>query len=223
MSKKIFILFTILASIFSADLCAQESLADTLANHQDSVLSRENGYVFWFVPTSRDNIYGVAFGLFGSEIICNVPNIKKSHGLNIQLLGQGFFIPLNPRVFGYENMFANDTCWGVTDRDSVIYRAVHNGILLSTFGTMTDVSNGIIISGWFSLGHKANGLIVNALANKYTFLNGLAVSVSNETYQMNGVQIGIINRTRKLRGFQFGLWNVNDKRKLPLINWCFRP
>lgn len=218
----IYIFFLLLPS-FSSAQDKQPAMPDTLAGHSDTVARQGNGYVFWFVPSRRDNIYGIAFGLFGSEIICNVPNIKKSHGVNIQLLGQGFFIPFSTRVFGYKNMFARDTCWGVTYKDSLNYRAVHNGILLSTFGTMTDVSNGIVLSGWFSLGKKANGLVMNALANKYTFVNGIAVSISNETYQTNGIQIGLINRTRKLRGFQFGLWNVNDKRKLPLINWCFKP
>lgn len=201
---------------------AQEKSSDTIARRADTITKQGNGYVFWFVPSRRDNIYGIAFGLFGSEIICNVPNVKKSHGINIQLFGQGLFIPFNPKVFGYRGMFSCDTCWGVTYKDSLNYRAVHNGILVSTFGTMTDVSNGLVISGWFSLGHRANGVIINALANKYTVMNGLAVSISNESYEANGVQIGLVNRTRKLRGFQFGLWNVNDKRKLPLINWCFK-
>lgn len=38
---------------------------------------------------------------------------------------------------------------------------------------------------------------------------------------MKGVQIGLVNNAAKLRGFQIGLWNTNQKRSLPLFNWCF--
>lgn len=197
----------------------------TAQERQDTSVQRNgNGYVLWLLPSRKDNIYGVALGIFGSEVICDMPiNIKRTHGVNIQIIGQGLFIPLNTKTFGYKSLFASDTAWMVRFRDSKNYRAINNGILLSGFGTMTDVSNGIVVSGWFSLGKQANGLILNALANKYTIMNGIAISVSNESYEANGIQIGLVNRTRKLCGFQFGLWNVNGKRKLPLINWCFRP
>lgn len=197
----------------------------TSQEQQDTSIQKHgNGYVFWFLPSRKDNIYGVAVGIFGSEIICNTPiNVKRTHGINIQMIGQGLFIPLNTKAFGYKNLFGSDKARAVVFKDSTNYRAVNNGILLSGFGTMTDVSNGIVLSGWFSLGKQANGLILNALANKYTVMNGIGISVGNESYEANGIQIGLVNRTRKLRGFQFGLWNVNGKRKLPLINWCFRP
>jgi hypothetical protein len=206
-------LFLLLFLFASTSICAQTS--------PDS-LPKRNGYALWLIPSARDNIYGIAIGLFGSEIICNRLNTKKSHGINLQLIGQGLFIPLNKKAFGYQNLFSTDTSWMVVYKDSSHYKAIHNGLLITTFGSMTDVSNGIVLSAWFSLGTKANGLIVNALANKYTQLNGVAISLSNQSYAAKGIQIGLINRTRKLHGFQFGLWNVNDRRKLPIINWNFR-
>ncbi len=39
---------------------------------------------------------------------------------------------------------------------------------------------------------------------------------------MKGLQIGVVNKAKRLRGIQLGIWNINERRKLPLINWNFR-
>ena len=39
---------------------------------------------------------------------------------------------------------------------------------------------------------------------------------------MRGLQIGVVNKSKNLRGIQIGIWNVNQKRRLPLINWNFK-
>lgn len=204
----LFILF------MSSVVFSQESKLDTV--------KRNNSYGIWLLPSAKDNIYGIAIGLFGSEIICDKKNVKHSHGLNIQLLGQGFFIPINKNAFSYKALFSTDSSYMVSIMDSSNTKAVHNGILISGFGTMTEISNGLVFSPWFSMGKKVNGLAFNLFANKYTVSNGVSIAFSNESYKTNGVQIGIVNRTRKLKGFQFGLWNVNNKRKLPILNWCFK-
>lgn len=98
-------------------------------------------------------------------------------------------------------------------------KAQHNGLLLSGLGTFTDVINGVSFSPWMSLNGRVNGLSLNVLVSNVFVLNGVAVGLYNETMQTHGVQIGLINRTHQLKGLQFGLWNVNDKRKLPLVNW----
>jgi hypothetical protein len=196
---------------FSFYSCSQEKL-DT----------NNNAYVFRFLPSGKINIYGLAFGIIGSETICNIPGTKKSHGINIQIIGQGLFIPLNPKAFKYKAIFGSDSSWMVSRLDSANYKAIHNGLLISTFGTMTEKTNGISISSWSSLGYFMNGIGINLISSKYAVVNGLSISINNEAYLVKGVQIGVLNRTTKLKGFQFGLWNVNKKRKLPLINWCFK-
>lgn len=60
---------------------------------QDDSLSIQNRYVFGFLPSGANNVYGIAFGLIGSETRCDKPFTNKSHGLNVQILGQGFFTP----------------------------------------------------------------------------------------------------------------------------------
>lgn len=40
--------------------------------------------------------------------------------------------------------------------------------------------------------------------------------------EFKGLQIGIRNKSDNMKGIQIGLWNVNGKRKLPIINWNFK-
>jgi hypothetical protein len=189
-------------------------------SQSDSTKKAENAYVFRFLPSVKDNLYGIGFGLFGSEVICNVSNTRRSYGLNIQIIGQGLFVPLNRKAFSYDILFATDTSWML--RENTRYKAKHYGVLVSVFGSMTEVSNGIVISGLSSLGYFLNGLGFNLLSAKYTYVNGVSISLNNQSFQVKGLQIGLINKTQKLKGFQIGLWNCNEKRKLPFINWSFK-
>lgn len=186
----------------------------------DSILPI-NRYGIGFLPSKAHNIYGLALGLMGSEVICDRNYTRKSHGLNIQLFGQGFFTPFN--LFNKERSWYHTTEGTIVFNDSNrVMRTLHNGVLIAGFGTFTETINGVSISPWMSVNHKINGLSLNLFANSSHTLNGVAIGFYNVTYKTHGLQIGLVNRTRKLRGFQLGLWNVNEKRKLPLINWSFR-
>lgn len=196
------------------------SITNISFSQSDSINKSEKSYVFRFLPSAKKNLYGIGLGFFGSEVICDVYHTRHSHGLNIQIIGQGLFVPLNRKAFSYDVLFATDTSWMIKENKS--YKVRHNGVLLSGFGTMTEVSNGIVISGLSSLGYYLNGLGFNLLNSKYTYVNGVSVSLNNQSYQVKGLQIGLINKTRKLNGFQIGLWNCNEKRKLPIINWSLR-
>jgi hypothetical protein len=67
-----------------------------------------------------------------------------------------------------------------------------------------------------------NGLQVGFSNNGYK-TKGLQIGIlGNNADKMNGVQISIFNKSKKLKGIQIGLWNVNQKRKFPLINWSFK-
>ena len=187
---------------------------------QDSISSqKEKGYVFRIIPSTLKNFYGISIGLIGSEVICNVNHPRNSHGINLQLVGQGLFIPLNPRAFSFSSALSHDTCWLVINAQNKTYKAKHNGLLISGFGTMTDYSNGIVISGLSSMGFEMNGISINILSSKYVEINGIAISLFNQAHTVNGIQFGLINKSNKVNGLQIGLWNVNQKRKLPLINW----
>ncbi len=181
----------------------------------------KNRYVIWVIPSESKNIYGIAVGPFGSEAICNRPYTKYTHGLNIQIPGQGFFQTFYINKMSITDFSEKESSDSTKSQETIPKRAIHNGLLISPFGTFTDQVNGVSISLWMSMGKKINGLSFNLLWNFYEQINGITIGFVNNTAVTNGIQIGLINKTIKLNGFQFGLWNKNEKRSLPLINWNF--
>jgi len=189
----------------------------------DSISKEHNKYILGFIPSIANNIYGIAIGLIGSEAICNKPYTKYSHGLNLQIPGQGFlqvfYIFRSPFKKVYKtNQFEN----AIIIADTSLKRVIHNGIILSLTGTFSEQVNGISLSGLMSLGNTINGISINPLWNLYYRVKGLSIGVSNSSLEIKGAQIGIINKTVKLKGIQIGIWNKNEKRSLPLINWNFK-
>lgn len=181
-----------------------------------------NKYIVGFIPSKANNIYGIAIGPIGSEAICNKPYTKYSYGLNLQIPGQGFLQALVISNPPFKQVYARyPTENKINAEDTVLKRVIHNGLMLSIFGTFSDQVNGVSISGWMSMGNIINGVSVNLLWNLYKRINGLSIGVVNNSIDVKGVQIGLINKTANLKGFQIGLWNRNSKRSLPLINWSF--
>lgn len=203
--------------LFLFALCSCQFLRAQVSGHDaDSSLKPSNAYVLHFIPSVKDNIYGIAIGPIGSETICNVTNTRKSYGINLQLIGQGIFIPINRKVFSFEQLLLNPMPDLI---NQIACKAMHSGILISTFGTYTDLSNGFVLSLGFSYGRKINGIAFNLCSGKYITVNGMELGIQNQAHQVNGLQIGLVNRCVQLNGLQIGLWNVNEKRKLPIINW----
>ncbi len=192
----------------------------SIFSQQDSITPKRDAYVIGFLPSQRVNIYGLSLGLIGSEVFCNLMHKRNSHGLNLQLFGNGGFVILT-KHFWNQKGFAEDTVFQRIFLESQNYKIRHNGIIVSAFGTNTSVTNGIAISGLVSNGTVINGIGLNLLSNNYLKSNGVFISIFNQSYQTNGIQIGLVNRSKHIKGLQIGLWNVNSKRKLPLINWGF--
>lgn len=176
----------------------------------------------WLIPSASKNIYGIAIGPVGSEAICNRPYTKYSYGLNLQILGQGFFQTFYINKMKFKDFHEHEYADSLRLQDTLPLRAIHNGLMISPLGTFTNQVNGISFSLWMSMGQKINGLSINLLWNLYDQINGITIGFVNQTVVTNGVQIGLVNKTKKLRGFQFGLWNKNEKRALPIINWNFK-
>ena len=179
-------------------------------------------YGCWLIPSASKNIYGIAIGPVGSEAICNRPYTKYSHGLNIQILGQGFFQIFYINKISYIDFYKNDNSDSLGIQNMLPKRAIHNGLLISPLGTFPDQVNGVSLSLWMSMGIKINGLSFNLLWNLYKQVNGITIGFFNNSAVTKGLQIGLINKTIELKGFQFGLWNKNKKRSLPLMNWNFK-
>lgn len=175
-----------------------------------------NKYVFHWVPSPARNIYGIAAGLGGSESICYVPYERKTHGINLQIFGTGIFQTIGFKHYKYSYLNPNGDSLGF---DSTIKPdAVHNGLIVSPFGTMTNRINGVSISALSSAGTHINGLAINGLWNSYFQANGVLIGFINHAGKMNGVQIGLVNKTHYLNGVQIGLWNKKGKRSFPLMN-----
>jgi hypothetical protein len=179
----------------------------------DSQDTIKNYYGIRVIPSRAMNIYGIAIGPVGSEVVCFMPYTKKSHGLNIQIPGQGFnsvfmMKPIQAKALTVDKM------------DTIQLSALHNGLIVSPLGTFTSKINGVSLSGWMSAGLVLNGFSFNLVYNRYECLNGVSTGMVNHASEMKGVQIGLVNNAAKLRGFQIGLWNTNQKRSLPLLNWC---
>ena len=67
-----------------------------------------------------------------------------------------------------------------------------------------------------------NGVCISAVMNRHYVMNGVTIAViANHDTKCNGLQISLINTSKKLKGIQIGLWNINQKRSLPFVNWCF--
>jgi hypothetical protein len=188
----------------SLGLCAQVKI-----NPNDSLPDKQKAYGVRLLPSIVPKFYGLALGLVGSDAICNLPYTKTTNGINVQLFGTGFTALLNPTEFSYEAMFNEENGW--MQNRNIMPKAVHNGLLISLFGTLTPVSNGIMLGGLSSVGNHMNGLSINGLQNKYTKANGICIALINQCYELNGIQIGLINRSTKLKGLQIGLWNINGQ------------
>ncbi|MDR9399089.1 MAG: hypothetical protein RI562_08500 [Salibacter sp.] len=180
----------------------------------DSQDTIKNYYGIRVIPSRAMNIYGIAIGPVGSEVVCFMSYTKKSHGLNIQIPGQGF-----NSVFMMKPIQAKALT--VDKKDTIQIGALHNGLIVSPLGTFTSKINGVSLSGWMSAGLVLNGFSFNLVYNRYEYLNGISIGMVNHAGEMNGAQVGLVNNAAKLRGFQIGLWNTNQKRSLPLFNWCF--
>ncbi len=194
-----------------------------------------NKYIFAFIPSAAHNIYGIELGLLGTEIYCNKSYTQNSYGINIQILGQGFMQIFYITKNIFKSNYNSNSINNLEKRDTIIKKVIHNGLVVSSFGTFTSQINGVSLSPFMSKGEQINGISFNLLWNFYDKANGLSIAVINDAIIMRGLQFGLINKTANTKGlqigffnktldligFQIGLWNKNKKRSLPFFNWSF--
>lgn len=182
---------------------------------QDSIIAkRSHRLPVWSFHTNNKTIDGISIGL------ASVPNRQRNvmtNGIKIELLGVGFFTTMVPQ----SPIATNDTTY-LDFMNGTLSETV-NGIALSVFGTAADEKvNGITLGFWGEYLTQINGVGAVCFGNFVQKVNGVQVAfLMNDSYDLHGLQIGLLNRTQRLKGFQIGLWNVNSKRKLPLMNWSF--
>lgn len=160
-------------------------------------------------------IHGVSLGLGTSPN--NIRNVT-TNGVKLELIGVGLFVALIPESPISDTKQDFDTLY-LQKRSELI-----NGLSLSLSGTACNcVTNGVSLSGWAHYNYQVNGISGVWWINFTEIVNGLQFSfILNDSYLTRGVQVGLINRSQSLTGVQFGLWNINQKRKFPIINWNFK-
>jgi len=189
-------------------------------------------------------ITGISFGVFTG--LSEKHNNVLTNGLRLELVGIGLLLPLAPRspidsgdslVKVREVKFTekinglNLSGSGTVCDDCIVngltiggigqYLYATNGISISIIGLIAEKHNGLQLS-MFNDVHKGNGMQLG-LSNDAIDFKGIQVSVlGNHAIKSRGIQVGLFNKSKNLKGLQFGLWNVNQKRKMPLMNWNFK-
>lgn len=206
---------------------------------------RELRLPLWTFHEKNVSIYGVSIGSF--SWVGNNRN-TVTNGIRVEVPGIGFLAPLG----NGSPMSDIDTISQGLRRQDFDFSEIVNGVNLSTgswgdlnyngltIGIIAQnglIANGIALSGLWNSVNKVNGISVGGIllneslqhngvqiggVSSSIIMYGLQIGVLNQAKTMKGLQIGLINKTGKSSGLQLGLWNINEYRKLPLINWSFR-
>ena len=204
---------TILSTLFLfVFLSIQEANAQT-----DTVRPDNKKYVAWFAPSGVTHMYGFMFDF--------LPNGNcTTYGVEFNI--SPLFLFFSPMLFAHA-IFPSDFHKAeelsiVDSIDFTKFRKI-NGLQIGLFDMGETVINGLDINvGGGRLSSKINGVCISAIINKNYVVNGFTIAaIANHDTKCNGLQIGIINSSKQLRGVQIGLWNINQKRSLPFVNWCF--
>lgn len=174
--------------------------------------------VIWFTPSNAREISGLSLGLqtFG----LNRDSLKIAGlNLNADILSVIFtiYMPFIPR----------DSTWKLENMpDTVAYsEAVDkmHGLSISAGGLIgAGYMRGLAFNGLWCQVTVSEGVSITGIYNRIDEFHGLVFAgLGNKSIKGSGLQIGLVNKCKHLRGVQIGLWNVNSKRKLPLINWNF--
>lgn len=148
--------------------------------------------------TNSENINGISFSILGNFLDGDV---------------NGFMI----------NCFLGNCCRlnGVSLGGALSGASICNGLQIAFLGTSAYKCNGVQIA-FCNEADNLKGLQLGGLMNIAKDTKGVQISLFNDSRKhIQGVQIGFVNKAKNLKGIQFGLWNVNQKRKLPIINWSF--
>lgn len=204
---------------------------------------KKNYYPIWTFHQDSINIHGISIGLWSLN---DEPRYTNTNGIKFELIGLGIGIPLIPKtpIVETESDFIKLKKEPLSERinglnlstSGTFCHCLTNGLTAGYIGQINFQVNGISTALFMNFSQVHNG-IMTALFNDAYYLNGLQLGLSNNGYktrgiqigilgnnadEMKGIQIGLFNKSKGLKGIQIGLWNVNQKRKLPLINWNFK-
>jgi len=198
-----------------------------------SYAQNSNRFLIWTYHEKNVNIHGISVGLFSTLMTERNTN---TNGIKLELIGLGAFVPMIPSEPEFGNQRSEKIngmtlstlgvfCDCLTNGLSAGFGQLTyqvNGVSFAMFLNWTHIQNGIMLSSG-NYSHTMNGLQLGLLTNDSSETNGVQIAfLINASEKMRGLQIGISNKSGDLRGIQIGIWNVNQRRKLPLINWNFK-
>lgn len=188
----------------------------------------EKTKLFVITPELNTKVNGIGIGLMINSLkFESDTTTTRINGLNVELVGVGFFAPLAPSNPLIPDDVKIEQIAPILD--SLIIEATQpkpykiNGLNISLGGLAGHEIqlDGLNISGIATLTSKTNGVSIAILMNLNKVMHGISAGFINQCLEHKGLQIGVFNQSEKTKGIQIGLWNKNEKRSLPLINWNF--
>ena len=187
-----------------------------------SLSAQDRKYVMWYSPSKATDVYGVMLNFFPREV-GDFPDYSV-YGVELDLNPLGLFTSMLMvfEALDPELHQPDGTVEGLEKYPPAYVKKIYGLQVGTMYAAGESIIYGLDISLW-SFESTVNGASISGVMNKQYIVNGLTVAtLGNHNISCHGVQIGLINTCSDLQGVQFGLWNVNQRRKLPLINWNFK-
>lgn len=183
----------------------------------------------WSHHQKNQRIHGVSIGLWSGF---KEPMNTNTNGIKLELIGAGIVLPLAPRspIDTNENAYIARISEPLSERINGLNLSASgslcdcqtNGISLGMIGQYNRTVNGISASMIMNFSQNHNGIMAGGYISDAYKMNGIQLSLFvNHSKVTRGIQIALFNKSENLKGIQIGLWNVNQKRKMPIINWSF--
>ena len=175
--------------------------------------------IAWFSPSSATHVNGLMFNFWSREDtkLSNIYPVINGIEFNINPIG--FFTPF---IFAIHSIDPDTHQPSYESIDLTKCKKV-NGLQIGLIDMEKSIINGLDINATGSFDTKTNGITLSLVMNKHYAVNGLTIAaIGNHDINCNGIQIALFNSCQELNGIQIGLWNVNQKRRLPFINWNFK-
>jgi len=221
MNSYVFCILVIVATAAAVTTTAQDSAYRSINPPACEDTSKKASPIIrkwvWITPSNANKIKGVNIGLV-TENLGGKPLAINGVNLNADVLTVFFTIYAVLSIRSTSSLInMPDTISRSNIRDTV------TGLSLSGGGLAGDTQmKGVSINGLTCAVIEAKGLVITGTQNITDAFKGVEIcGLRNKAIQGRGVQIGLLNICKHLKGIQLGLWNVNSKRKLPIINWSF--
>lgn len=204
-------LYVTIDTLKKKNIMPDEVIVPVIAK-QDTILYKRN--FIWFLPFNANEVNGISLGVHTGNI--NGKKIKVN-GLNINADMGSMFITM----FSTLHFFDAANVKVLSDTLAADGKISINGFGISAGGIMYGKRlNGLFVNGGICESNIAKGIFITGGLNYFQSMKGISIGgIRNTAVKCTGLQIGLINSCKYLKGLQLGLWNVNNKRKMPLINW----